>query len=110
MPYVAGIASYSQVARGEIAGDRVGRLKLLVHPETRRLLGVHIIGSSATDLVHIGQAVIAGELPVDYLADATFNTPTFTEVYRLAALDARNRLDKGTEQGTPWARIGWAAR
>ena len=108
--YVAGIASYSQVARGEIAGDRVGLLKLLVHPETRRLLGVHIIGTSATDLVHIGQAVIAGELPVDYLADAAFNSPTFTEVYRLAALDARNRLDKGTEEGTPWARIGWAAR
>ena len=108
--YVAGIARYSQVARGEIAGDRVGLLKLLVDPETRRLLGVHIIGSLATDLVHFGQAAIAGELPVDYLADTAFNTPTFTELYRLAALDARNRLDKDTEEATPWARIGWAAR
>ncbi len=96
VPYVVGITNYSQVARGEIARDRVGLLKLLVHAETRRLLGVHIIGASATELVHVGQAVIAGELPVDYLADTSFNAPTFTEVYRLAALDARNRLDKDT--------------
>jgi NAD(P) transhydrogenase len=93
VPYVAGTARYSQVARGEIAGDRVGLLKLLVHAETRHLLGVHIIGTWATDLVHVGQAVIAGELPVDYLAETAFNAPTFTEVYRLAALDARNRLE-----------------
>ncbi len=96
VPYVVGITSYSQVARGEIAGDHVGLLKLLVHEETRRLLGVHIIGASATELVHVGQAVIAGELPVDYLTDTSFNAPTFTEVYRLAALDARNRLDNDT--------------
>ena len=94
MPYVAGTARFSQVARGEIAGDRVGLLKLLVHAETRRLLGVHIIGTSATELIHIGQAVIAGGLLVDYLTDAAFNAPTFTEVYRLAALDAFHRLDK----------------
>ena len=100
VPYVVGITSYSQVARGEIAGDHVGLLKLLVHEETRRLLGVHIIGASATDLVHVGQAVIAGELPVDYLTDTSFNAPTFTEVYRLAALDARNRLDNDTGRDT----------
>ena len=108
VPYVAGIARYSQVARGEIAGDRVGLLKLLVHAETRRLLGVHIIGTSATDLVHIGQAVIAGELPVDYLTDASFNAPTLTEVYRLAALDASRRLEQYAE--TPWSGVGLAAR
>ena len=94
VPYVAGTARFSQVARGEIAGDRVGLLKLLVHAETRRLLGVHIIGTSATELIHIGQAVIAGGLLVDYLTDAAFNAPTFTEAYRLAALDAFHRLDR----------------
>jgi NAD(P) transhydrogenase len=108
VPYVAGTASYSQVARGEIAGDRVGLLKLLVHTETRRLLGVHIIGSSAADLVHIGQAAIAGGLPLDYLADAAFNAPTFTELYRLAALDARNRLDK--DAGARQADAGASTR
>jgi NAD(P) transhydrogenase len=94
VPYIAGIARYSELARGEIAGDRAGLLKLLVHAKTRRLLGVHIFGTSATDLVHIGQTVIAGDLPVDYLTEAAFNMPTFSEVFRAAALDACDRLDK----------------
>lgn len=94
VPYVAGIARYSELARGEIAGDRVGLLKLLVHAKTRRLLSVHIFGTSATDLVHIGQTVIAGDLPVDYLTEAAFNMPTFSEVFRVAALDACDRLHK----------------
>lgn len=105
VPYVAGLARYGQVARGEIAGDRVGLLKLLVHAETRNLLGVHIIGTWATDLVHVGQAVIAGELQVDYLAETAFNAPTFSEVYRLAALDARNRLESAGSLPSPAALL-----
>lgn len=105
VPYVAGIARYRQVARGEIAGDRVGLLKLLVHAETRCLLGVHIFGISATDLVHVGQAAIAGDLPVDYLTEAAFNVPTFTEAYRVAALDACDRLDESNERRAASVRV-----
>jgi NAD(P) transhydrogenase len=92
VPYVVGLASYRELPRGDIAGDRTGLLKLLVHAETRAVLGVHIFGTGAMELVHTGQAVIAGDLPVDYLADAVFNVPTFSDAYRVAALDAAGRL------------------
>src|SRR5262249_57669366 len=94
VPYVAGLARYRELARGEIAGDRSGLLKLLVHAETRDVLGVHILGTSATELVHLGQTVIAGKLNVDYLVDAVFNVPTFSDAYKIAALDAGNRLNE----------------
>jgi NAD(P) transhydrogenase len=100
VPYVVGLARYREVARGEIAGDRSGLLKLLVHGDTRQILGVHIFGSSATELVHLGQTVMAGNLPVDYLVDAVFNVPTFSDAYKVAALDAANRL---VELGGPRA-------
>jgi NAD(P) transhydrogenase len=93
VPYVHGAARYRELSRGEIAGDRTGLLKLLVHAESRELLGVHIFGSSATELVHVGQTVMAGGLTVDYLVDAVFNVPTFVDAYKVAALDAANRLN-----------------
>jgi NAD(P) transhydrogenase len=94
MPYVVGIARYRELARGEIAGDNTGLLKLLVNTETRRVEGVHVFGTSATELVHIGQTAMAGGLTVDYLVDAVFNYPTFSDAYKIAALDAVNRLNE----------------
>jgi NAD(P) transhydrogenase len=94
VPYVVGAGRYRELARGEIAGDRTGLLKLLVHATTRKVLGVHIFGTSATELVHVGQTVMAGELTVDYLVDAVFNVPTFCDAYKVAALDAANRLNE----------------
>jgi len=94
VPYVVGLARYRELARGEIAGDRSGLLKLLVDAETRDVLGIHILGTSATELVHIGQTVIASDLNVDYLVDAVFNVPTFSDAYKIAALDASNRLNE----------------
>jgi NAD(P) transhydrogenase len=93
VPYVPGIARWSELARGVITGDRDGLLKLLVSTEDRRLLGVHVLGTGATDLVHIGQAVMAsGSEGLDFLVTAVFNYPTFAESYKVAALDAANRI------------------
>ena len=95
IPYVAGVARYRELlSRGEIAGDRSGMLKLLVHAETRALLGVHLIGTAATELVHLGQTVMSAGLSVDYIVEAVFNVPTFADAYKVAALDAANRLDE----------------
>jgi NAD(P) transhydrogenase len=98
VPYVVGLCRYRELARGEIAGDRAGLLKLLVHAGTRRILGVHVFGTNATELVHVGQTVMAGDLPVDYLVDAVFNVPTFCDAYKVAALDAANRLNEIDER------------
>jgi NAD(P) transhydrogenase len=92
IPYEIGVARYRETARGQIIGDRTGTLKLLVHSETRKLLGVHIIGEGATELVHIGQLAIGLGARVDYLVNSTFNYPTLAEAYRIAALDAYNKL------------------
>jgi NAD(P) transhydrogenase len=92
VPYVTGIARWSELARGLMSGDEDGMLKLLVGTEDRKLLGVHVIGTGATDLVHIGQAVMGGGAPVDFLVTAVFNYPTFAESYKVAALDAANRI------------------
>jgi NAD(P) transhydrogenase len=91
-PYEVGISRYSELARGQIVGDSNGILKLLVSPETRKLLGVHIFGTSATEMVHIGQAVMGCGGTVDYLVDAVFNYPTLSEAYKVAALDVTNKL------------------
>lgn len=102
VPYVCGIARWSELARGVISGDREGMLKLLVSPETRAVLGVHVLGSGATDLVHIGQAVMAnGENGLDFLVTAVFNYPTFAESYKVAALDADNRIKGMAAFGSP---------
>lgn len=92
VPYEIGLARYSETARGQIVGDSTGRLKLLVQAETRDLLGVHIIGEGASELIHIGQAVIALDGKLDYLVNNVFNYPTLAECYKVAALDAYNKL------------------
>ena len=93
VPYEVGRAQYREIARGQIIGDDSGLLKLLFHAGTRELLGVHIIGEGASELVHIGQAVLAFGGTVDYFVDAVFNYPTLAECYKTAALDGVNRLD-----------------
>lgn len=92
IPYEIGKAFYKEIARGHIVGDVTGLLKLVFHLETHELLGVHIIGEGASDLVHIGQAVLAFKGKVDYFVDAVFNYPTLAECYKTAALDGINRL------------------
>jgi NAD(P) transhydrogenase len=91
-PYEVGISRYRELARGQILGDSYGMLKLLVSLEDRTLLGVHVLGTGATELVHIGQAVMGSGGTVDYLVDAVFNYPTLAESYKVAALDAMNKL------------------
>jgi NAD(P) transhydrogenase len=91
-PYEVGISRYRELARGQILGDSYGMLKLLVSLEDRTLLGVHVLGTNATELVHIGQAVMGNGGTVDYLVDAVFNYPTLAESYKVAALDAMNKL------------------
>ena len=92
IPYEFGVSRYRELARGQIAGDCYGMLKLLASPEDHKLLGVHIFGTNATELVHIGQAVMGCGGTVDYLVDAVFNYPTFAETYKIAALDVMNKL------------------
>jgi NAD(P) transhydrogenase len=92
VPYEVGKAWYSEIARGQIIGDTTGLLKLIFHLETRELLGVHIIGEGASELVHIGQAVLALKAPLDYFINAVFNYPTLAECYKTAAFDGINRL------------------
>jgi NAD(P) transhydrogenase len=90
--YEIGVARYREIARGQIIGDTVGMLKLLVHTETRELLGIHVIGEGATELIHIGQAVMALGGKLDYFVDTVFNYPTLAECYKVAALAAMNKL------------------
>jgi NAD(P) transhydrogenase len=92
VPYEVGTARYRELARGQITGDSYGMLKLLVSTVDRTLLGVHVFGTGATDLVHIGQAVMGCGGTVDYLVDAVFNYPTLSEAYKVAALDATNKI------------------
>lgn len=90
--FITGIGRYMNTARGQIIFDEDGILKLLFDPETRKLLGVHIIGTQATELIHIGQAVLLSEGTINYFIDTVFNYPTLAEVYKLAALSGRNKL------------------
>lgn len=92
IPYEIGVARYREIARGQILGDDSGLLKLLFHCEDRRLLGVHAIGSGATELIHIGQAVLGLGGGLDYFLETVFNYPTFAECYKVAALNAANKL------------------
>lgn len=91
IPYEVGVCHYWEVARGQIAGDQVGMLKLLFHRESLRLLAVHCIGETATEIIHIGQAVIACGGTIDYFCNTVFNYPTMAECYKVAAFDGRNR-------------------
>jgi NAD(P) transhydrogenase len=92
VPFEVGVSRYRELARGQIVGDSYGVLKLLVSPVDRKLLGVHVFGTGATELVHIGQAVMGCGGTVDYLVDAVFNYPTLAESYKVAALDATNKM------------------
>ena len=92
VPYEVGRAQYKEIARGQILGDPTGLLKILFHRETRKVLGVHIIGVEAAELVHIGQAVMAFDGTIDYFVDTVFNYPTLAECYKTAAFDGVNRL------------------
>jgi NAD(P) transhydrogenase len=92
VPYEVGISRYRELARGAIVGDSYGMLKLLVSTDTRRLLGVHVFGSQATELVHLGQAIMTCNGSVDQLVDTVFNYPTLSEAYKVAALDASNKM------------------
>ena len=92
IPYEIGKARYREIARGQLIGEEVGMLKLLVHQNTRKLLGVHGIGAGTTEIIHIGQAVMHFQGDVDYFLDTVFNYPTMAECYKVAALDCVNRL------------------
>ncbi len=92
VPFEVGVARYRELARGAILGDSYGMLKILVHAESRELLGVHVFGTNATELVHIGQTVMGCGGTVDYLVDTVFNYPTLAESYKVAALDAVNKM------------------
>jgi len=92
VPFEVGVSRYRELARGQIVGDSYGVLKLLVSPVDRKLLGVHVFGTIATELIHIGQAVMGCNGTVDYLVDAVFNYPTLSEAYKVAALDATNKM------------------
>jgi NAD(P) transhydrogenase len=92
VPYEVGVAPFRELSRVQISGGRGGMLKLLFHRETLKLLALHIIGQSATELVHIGQAIIDHGGTIEYLRDAVFNYPTLAEAYKAAALNGLNRL------------------
>jgi NAD(P) transhydrogenase len=92
VPYEVGIARYREIARGQILGDDSGLLKMLFHRVDRRLLGVHIIGTGATELLHIGQAVFGLGGGLDYFLSTVFNYPTLAECYKVSALNAANKL------------------
>lgn len=92
IPYEVGVASFDEVAKAQIAGDQSGILKLIFHAETRKLLGVHILGDGAAELVHIGQMVMMTGGSVELLQDAVFNYPSLAEAYRVAAMNGLDKL------------------
>jgi len=94
VPYEVGVAYYRETARGQIRGDTTGRLKLIFHRETREILGVHIIGEGASELLHIGQAVMILKGTVDYFVETVFNYPTLAECYKSAAFNGLNKLTR----------------
>jgi NAD(P) transhydrogenase len=93
VPYETGIARFRELSRTHISGGRTGMLKLLFHRESLKLLAVHILGEHATELVHIGQAIIDHNGSVEYLRDAVFNYPTLAEAYKIAALNGLNKIE-----------------
>ncbi len=91
-PYEVGIARFREISRGQILGDQTGMLKLLFHRETRKILGIHCLGETATEIIHIGQAVMSFGGKIDYFRDTVFNYPTMAECYKVAAFDGFNKL------------------
>jgi NAD(P) transhydrogenase len=92
VPFESGIAYYRETARGQLLNDEIGMLKLLIHQESHAILGVHVIGTGATELVHIGQCAIAFKATAEYFVSAVFNYPTLAECYKIAALNGLNKL------------------
>ncbi len=92
IPYESGVASYKEIARGHLLGQEFGMLKLLIHQESHVVLGVHAIGTGATELIHIGQTAIAFKATVEYFVNAVFNYPTLAECYKVAAMNGLNKL------------------
>lgn len=92
VPYEAGVANYKEIARGQLLGDETGMLKMLIHQETREILGLHCIGTGATELIHIGQTAMAFGGKADFFATNVFNYPTLAEAYRVAALNGLNKI------------------
>ena len=92
IPYEVGLARYAELAKGQMLGDEQGLLKLIFHPETLKLLGVHVIGDRAAEIVHIGQVILTTGGTIEYFRDAVFNYPTLAEAYKVAALDGLNKL------------------
>jgi NAD(P) transhydrogenase len=92
VPYETGVARYREIARGQILGDESGMFKMLFHREDRRLLGAHCIGTGATELVYVGQAVLGLGGGLDYFLQTVFNYPTLAECCKVAAQDASNKL------------------
>jgi NAD(P) transhydrogenase len=101
IPYECGVARFRETSRGHIMGLEAGLLKLIFSLKTRRLLGVHIVGEGATELVHIGQAVLNLKGTVEYFVENTFNFPTLAEAYKIAGLDAWNRMGEKVELQAP---------
>ena len=95
VPYEVGMAYFREIARGQIRGDTTGRLKLIFDPATKELLGVHIIGEGASELLHIGQAVFALKGTIEYFVETVFNYPTLAECYKAAAFNGLNKLAHG---------------
>ncbi len=92
IPFEVGIAKYEELAKAQIVGDQTGMLKILFHPDTRKVLGVHAIGENATEIIHIGQAVISLGGTMDYFRETVFNYPTFAEAYKVAGLNGLNKM------------------
>jgi NAD(P) transhydrogenase len=92
VPYEFGVAKYEELARAQMIGDETGILKLLFDPDSKKLLGVHVIGERAAEILHIGQAVLAMGGTIEYFRDTVFNYPTLAEAFKVAALDGLNKL------------------
>ena len=93
IPYEYGIAKFSEIEKGMLMGDSIGgMLKILFHQETRQILGVHCIGESSTEIIHIGQAAMAKNAKVDFFKDTLFNYPSFVSAYQVASLDGFNKI------------------
>ena len=93
IPFESGIADYTEIARGQLLGDQCGMLKLLIHQDTHRILGVHVIGTGATELIHIGQVVMAMDGTAEFFINNVFNFPTLAECYKVAAYNGLNKLN-----------------
>ena len=95
-PYVQGLAFYRELPKGAIIGDVEGALKILIHSQTRKILGVHMIGDLASELLHIGSIAMNLDATIDIFVDSVFNYPTLAEAYKIAALNAMNKLETNT--------------